>query len=117
MTALSKPDGGVRGIVTGDVVRRLVARTMTQQLGKAVEAATSPHQHALSPKACCESIAHILQGLTDADERATVISVDGVSAFDLISRRAMMHGLMRVDGGSEAVPFVRMFCGSLSEYL
>ena len=27
MTAISKPDGGVRGIVTGDVVRRLVART------------------------------------------------------------------------------------------
>ena len=117
MTALSRPDGRVRGIVTGDVVRRLVARTMAQQLGKAVEAATSPHQYALSTKAGCECIAHILQGLTDADERATVISVDGVSAFDLISRGAMMQGLMRVDGGSEAVPFVRMFYGSPSEYL
>ena len=30
MTALSKDDGGVRGIVTGDVVRRLVARTIAQ---------------------------------------------------------------------------------------
>ena len=28
-----------------------------------------------------------------------------------------MQGLMRVDGGSEAVPFVRMFYGSPSEYL
>ena len=109
MTALSKPDGGVRGIVTGDVVRRLVARTMAQQLGKAVEAATSPHRYAPSTKAGCECIAHILQGLIDADERATVISVDGVSAFDLMSRGAMMEGLMRVDGGSEAVLFVRMF--------
>ena len=89
MTVLSKPDGGVRGIVTGDVVQRLVARTMAQQMGKAVEAATP---------------IRILQGLTDADERATVISVDGVSAFDLISRGAMMQGLMRVNGGSEAVP-------------
>ena len=35
----------------------------------------------------------------------------------LISRGAMMQGLMRVDGGSEAVPFVRMFYGSTSEYL
>ena len=49
--------------------------------------------------------------------RATVISVDGVSAFDLLSRGAMMQGLMRVDGGSEAVPFVTMFYGSPSEYL
>ena len=31
MTALPKPDGGVRGIVAGDVIRKLVARTMTQQ--------------------------------------------------------------------------------------
>ena len=30
LTALTKPDGGVRGIVAGDVVRRLVARTMSQ---------------------------------------------------------------------------------------
>ena len=28
LTALRKPTGGVRGIVAGDIVRRLVARTM-----------------------------------------------------------------------------------------
>ena len=49
MTALSKEDGGVRGIVTGDVVRRLVARTIAQQLGPAVKAATAPHQYTLHP--------------------------------------------------------------------
>ena len=32
MTALAKPDGGVRGIVAGDVIRRLTARTMAQRL-------------------------------------------------------------------------------------
>ena len=41
LTALSKPDGGVRVIVAGDVVRRLVACTMSQQLSPAVERATS----------------------------------------------------------------------------
>ena len=41
LTALSKPDGGVRGIVAGDVIRRLVGRTMAQQLSQAVEAATA----------------------------------------------------------------------------
>ena len=30
MTALTKPDGGVRGIVVGDVFRRLAARTIAQ---------------------------------------------------------------------------------------
>ena len=48
MTALQKPNGGVRGIVAGDVLRRLVAKTVAQQMEKAVEAATRPHQHAMS---------------------------------------------------------------------
>ena len=65
MTALPKPNGGVRGIVSGDVLRRLVARTMAQQLGPAVKAATAPHQYALSTRAGCECIAHALQGLCE----------------------------------------------------
>ena len=60
MTTLRKPDGGVRGIVTGDVVRRLVSRTMAQQMGEAV--ATAPFQHALSTRAGCKCIANALQG-------------------------------------------------------
>ena len=115
LTALSKPDGGVRGIVAGDVVRRLVARTMSQQLSPAVERATRPHQYAMTTKAGCECIAHALQGLTEIDPEATITSIDGVGAFDLISRRAMLEGLRQVS--SEAVPFARMFYGQASEYL
>ena len=74
MTALRKPDGGVRGIVAGDVVRRLVARTMAQQLGPATKAATAPHQHALSTRSGCECVAHVLQGLTELNPRTTVVN-------------------------------------------
>ena len=41
LTALRKPNGGVRAIVVGDIVRRLVGRTMAQQFSKRVEVATS----------------------------------------------------------------------------
>ena len=115
MTALAKPDGGVRGIVVGDVMRRWVARTMSQQLMGAVERATAPHQYALTTKAGCECIAHALQGITEFYPEATVTSIDVVSAYDLISREAMLRGITRVDG--KAHPFVRMFYGSPSEYL
>ena len=37
MTALQKPDGGVRGIVVGDVFRRLVARTIAKQFAEQAE--------------------------------------------------------------------------------
>ena len=36
-TALQKPGGGVRGIVAGDIIRRLLARTMSQQLMEDVQ--------------------------------------------------------------------------------
>ena len=117
LTALSKPDGGVRGIVVGDIVRRLVSRTIAQQMATTVEKATAPYQYALSTRAGCECIAHALQGLTELNPEATVTSIDGIGAFDLISREAMLTGLRDVVGGSEVLPFVRMFYGTPSEYL
>ena len=51
LTALSTLDGGVRGIVVGDILRRKVARTIAKQIAKQVEAATAPFQYALSTKA------------------------------------------------------------------
>ena len=56
MTALRKPDGGVRGIVVGDFLRRLVAGTLAQQFSKAVLEATAPFQFALSTKVGTEAV-------------------------------------------------------------
>ena len=48
ITALQKPSGGIRGIFVGRLARRLVSRTVAQQIGPAVEVATAPHQHVMS---------------------------------------------------------------------
>ena len=61
MSALQKPDGGVRGIVVGDTFRRIVARTMAQQVAEAAEAATAPFQYALRTHAGTECVSHIMQ--------------------------------------------------------
>ena len=111
------PNGGVRGIVAGDIVRRLVARTVSQQMMEKLQAATAPFQHAMATKSGCECIAHALQGLTEMDPRATVMSIDGISAFDLISRKATLQELIDLDGGSSALPFVALFYGTPSSNL
>ena len=98
----------MREIVVGDIVRRMVARTMAKQVAKKVEAATSPVQYALSTKAGCECVAH-MQSITDLDPEATIISIDGVGAYDHISRNAMLEGLLRMEDGDQLVPFVRCF--------
>ena len=36
--------GSVRGITVGDIIRRLVARTITKQIARQVEEASAPYQ-------------------------------------------------------------------------
>ena len=44
----------------------------------------------------------------------TILSIDGISAYDSISRLAMLQGLREVNG--QAVPYVRMFYWQPSTY-
>ena len=90
----------------GDVIRQLV-----EQFMKRFETATRPFLFALSMWAGCESIVHVVQTCTDADPRTTLSSIDGVGAFDLISRRAMLTALHDVPDGTSILPFVLQFFG------
>ena len=103
MTALRKPDGGVRCIVVEDFLRRLVAGTLAQQFSKAVLEATAPFQFELST---IEAVTHALQALTSLDEDATVVSIGSVGAFDLVSHNAMVSVLMAMEHGDTLWPFV-----------
>ena len=71
LIALRKPNGGVRGIVAGDIVRRLVARKISQQSAEVVQTATALFQYTLLTRSGCECVAHAVQGLTEIDPRAT----------------------------------------------
>ena len=48
-----------------------------------------------------------MQALIDVDGRATVLSIDGMGAFDLVSRGAMFEGLRTTAGGNDVLPFVK----------
>ena len=43
--------------------------------------------------------------------------VDGIGAFDLVSRESMLRGLLRVEGGDSVLPFVHQFYASPSSYI
>ena len=89
MTALRKADGGVRGIVAGDVIRRLVARTIAQQLSQAV-----------NPQATVVSINGVRPDLS-VTMLSGLFDVDGVARFChsfgcFMARLLPTHGKMRV---------------------
>ncbi|CAK9110814.1 Uncharacterized protein MJECL23 [Durusdinium trenchii] len=111
LVALQKPNGRVRGLVLGDVFRRLVARTLAQQLAARFQAACMPFQYALSTRAGAESLARALRVGTELAPRATVLSVDGVGAYD----HAMLAGLLQHDSLHGLLPYARQFYGRQSE--
>ena len=59
---------------------------IAQQISLLWRAQLHLFQCAMSTRAGTECIAHALQALSEMDSRTTILSIDGVSAFDLISR-------------------------------
>ena len=99
-----------------DVLWRVQAKTITQQIGDQVEMSTAPFQFALKTRAGSACVAHTLRTLSELNEATTILSIDGVGAFDLICS-AMMQGLVDMPDGVKVLPFVRMFCGTLHPVL
>ena len=59
----------------------------------------------------------MLKLITERDATATVVSIDGVGAFDHVSRGAMLGNLMQLTRACSALPFVCLFYGQPSVYL
>ena len=111
LTALQKPNGRVRGIVAGDAFKRLVGKTLARQHGKAFEAACAPYQYALSTRAGTDCAGHLLRAATDADPLATIVSIDGVGAFDHARRAAMARKLASMPDVNGLLPYFMMSYG------
>ena len=115
LTAPAKPDGGVRGIATGCTLRRLVARTLAKQIMKDFEQECAPIQKALSTGAGTDCVGHVVRAATDADHGLTILSVDGIGAYDHL-RAAMLTRFSKMPEARKLLPFVRLSYAGLSSY-
>ena len=59
----------------------------------------------------------MVQALTEFDGSATIVSVDGVGAYDFVSRTALLSGLMDMEEGDKLLPCVRLFFSDPSTFL
>ena len=92
LVALRKPNGRVRALVVGDVLRRLLGRALAQHFAPHFQSACLPHQFGLSTRVGTEAVNRLLRAATEANPRATVLSVDAVGAF--VARGAMLDALL-----------------------
>ena len=94
------------------MVARILARLFVQEF----ESECAPFQCALSTRAGTDRVGHFLRAATNANPRATVLSVDGVGAYDHVLRSAMLERLLHMPKARAILPFVRLSCGSPSNY-
>ena len=107
--ALQKRGGGVRGIATGTSFRRVVAKTVARQWQHAL-----PFQLAFSTRAGVDCVGHAVRAATDANPMTTVLSVDGIGAYDHVYRVAMMSKHLAVTSLRHLLPFVTGVCSATS---
>ena len=61
---------------------------------------------------------HLLRAATDKDSLATIVSVDGIGAYDIMRRQAMLSKLYTLPKAKKmSLPFVMMSYGQHSQYL
>ena len=117
LVAFQKPSGAVCGLVVGDFLRRLVARTIAQHFAQTFDRACHPYQFALATRAGSEALVHSFQLATGADPTLIILSVDGIGAYDHVSRTTMLTALRQTAKANQALPFARMFCSTPSTYI
>ena len=117
MTALRKTASKVRGLNAGETLRRLVAKTLAQQLGKEFEAAIAPYNFGLASHGGAEALVHFLQSIIEANPQQVITKVDGIGADDHIFRATMLDKLLELPTACKILPFVRLFYASISNYV
>ena len=86
LTALQKPGRGVCGIATGDVFRRLVSDALAKGWADTFDHTTRPYQFALQTRAGADALAARARAALESQLDAVLVSLDGRSAYDSMSR-------------------------------
>ena len=74
------------------------------------------HFNSPTPRAGADYVGHAIRVMTDLDARATVLSVDGVGAYDHVLRSCILVKLMEVPRLRPLIPFVRSTCAQPTSY-
>ena len=84
-----------------------MSKTLARQFVTVVEETCAPFQFALSTRAGTDCVGHAIRAAIDADHEATLLSIDGVGAYDHVHRSAMLSKLLEVPSLQPLLPFVR----------
>ena len=96
LTALSKPDGNIRPIVSSDALLRLLSKTICLLEQRKIARQLEPIQAGVGMPGGVEFILHTTRHLLNNNRTWVLISIDCKNAFGSISRSAIMQQLIKL---------------------
>lgn len=93
LAALKKSNGKIRGIASGECIRRIVAKILVRQFNDSFRSAVSPTNFGLSNPSNTDSLVHFIQLVSELNPNIVVSSIDGIGAFDHASRASFFQEL------------------------
>ena len=117
ITTTLKPNGKIRGISAGDSFRRLTTKSIARQKQAIFRKLVAPANFRICEHSGTDTLAHILQALTDDDPDRVILSIDGVGAFDHVSRARIFQELEATPELHDIILFIRQWYGTVSKFL
>ncbi|KAL2651228.1 hypothetical protein R1flu_019356 [Riccia fluitans] len=110
LLSLEKPSRGVQPIAEGEVLYRLVARSLGFQFWEALADHFSPLQFGMAARGGCETIIHGLRAILDLHPDWVFLQDDIQNAFNTISWETLFCELRAAIGSLDQLfPFVHSF--------
>ena len=93
--ALRKPNGKLRPVACGSVLRRLAARVVCAVFWEEIQQACGKHQFAVGRKAGCELVHKAVSALSCASPQDVVLKFDCSNAFNTMPRQLILDAVRR----------------------
>ena len=71
----------------------LVAKTRARQFKEQFRAGIAPANFCLAKRSGTDALVHMVRCMMEADPHCTLVSIDGVGAYDHVGRARMLDGL------------------------
>ena len=105
----------MRGISAGDTLQRLVGKFLARQFAEQLRQAAGPANFGMSTRCGTDGLVHLARALLESDPEQIILCVDGVGAFDHVSRVRMFERLLATPSLRPILPFARLWYSSPSE--
>ena len=109
LIALAKPDGGIRPIAIGEVLRRLASRAVCHQWKESLGIRFSPFQYGVQTKGGAEQVLHVIRTHHSLHPRHALIRIDCKNAFNCVSRTAFLRAVLDDPDLRVLFPFIAQF--------